>query len=215
MDNYGRQTTTSTAANQFSTFDSQLDYSQDLQYTTPSEDYWCDTCTLSYSDCLCYAASPISTHQSYSGYETPNSKSYTYSQTPYPATYPTSSASSTSSYYASSASSQSQSSYSPIAPAQTPGSGNRAHDSKPAETSPKRRKRKGSMPPAEAREKRLEQNRRSQRSFRDRQARLVVDLKQKVEILTEENEKLVNELSALGLRNQSHDSNSPGGYSNY
>ncbi|CZR54562.1 uncharacterized protein PAC_04446 [Phialocephala subalpina] len=212
MDNYGRQTTTLTAANQFSTFDSQLDYSQDLQYTTPNDDYWCDTCSLSYGDCLCYAASPVSTHQSYAGYETPNSKSYTYSQTPYPTTYSTSSASSTSSYYTSSASSQHQSSYSAIAPAQTPGSGNGAHDSTPTETSPKRGKRKGSMPPAEAREKRLEQNRRSQRSFRDRQARLVVDLKQKVEILTEENQKLANELSGLKI---SRDSNSPGGYSNY
>lgn len=43
----------------------------------------------------------------------------------------------------------------------------------------------------------------------------MVDLKQKVEILTEENEKLVNELSELGLRDPSRDSKSPGGYSSY
>lgn len=40
----------------------------------------------------------------------------------------------------------------------------------------------------------------------------MVDLKQKVEILTEENEKLANELSGLKI---SRDSNSPRGYSNY
>lgn len=135
-----------------STFDSQLDFSQDLQYTTPNDDYWCDTCTLPYSDCLCYATSPISTHQSSCGYQTPNGKTYDYSQIPYPTTYSASGASSTSSYYTSSASSQPQSSYSAIAPAQTPSSGNGTYDSTPSETSSKRGKRKGSMPPAEARE---------------------------------------------------------------
>ncbi|KAH9213137.1 hypothetical protein DL95DRAFT_390727 [Leptodontidium sp. 2 PMI_412] len=67
------------------------------------------------------------------------------------------------------------------------------------------------MAPAEAREKRLQQNRRSQRSFRDRQARLVEDLKSKVVVLTEENQKLVDELSALGLRDASRASSERAG----
>jgi cell shape-determining protein MreC len=43
-------------------------------------------------------------------------------------------------------------------------------------------------------QKRLEQNRKSQRSFRDRQAKLVEDLRGKIEVLEDENGKLREEL---------------------
>ncbi|KAH7417681.1 hypothetical protein BKA64DRAFT_658560 [Cadophora sp. MPI-SDFR-AT-0126] len=95
------------------------------------------------------------------------------------------------------------SNWSPIAPAEKSNDGNGAYGSCEFDASSKRGKRRGIMAPEEAREKRLQQNRRSQRSFRDRQAKMIEDLKTKVEVLTEENQKLVDELSALGLRDES------------
>ncbi|KUJ12866.1 uncharacterized protein LY89DRAFT_195516 [Mollisia scopiformis] len=216
MDRYSQQKNTGPATNQYSTFDQQFGYDQDSQNngSLASDEYWCQACALPFTECLCYIdSSPLSSQQNYSNYNAPQIKSLGYSQLAFPSTYATSSSSTTSSYYTT-ATGLSQPAYSTIAPATSSGEG--ARNLTPPESATKRKKRKGSMPPEEAREKRLEQNRRSQRHFRDRQARLVVDLKQKVEILTEENEKLVNELSKVSLRDSSRDSKSPGtDYSSY
>lgn len=47
-------------------------------------------------------------------------------------------------------------------------------------------------------QKRLQQNRRSQQSFRHRQAKLVQDLKGKVQELQKENEDLIRVISSFG-----------------
>jgi hypothetical protein len=196
-----------------SSFDPKIAYDDNFQYESgaPHGDYWCPSCGLSYSDCLCYSTSPISSYQDYPSYDTQQSKNYTNSQATYPPMYTTSNSSSPSAYYATSTPVTPQPSYSTIP--STTNSNKKSHTSTP-EPSSKRGKRKGSMPPDEAREKRLEQNRRSQRSFRDRQAKLVTELKQKVEVLTEENQKLANELS-IWRDSSARDSRSPGDYSNY
>ncbi|KAG4432120.1 hypothetical protein IFR05_012394 [Cadophora sp. M221] len=184
---------------------------------------WCHLCTLPSSDCFCnfptspgttYAYSPtgsaatVFSETAVNGYTfDPSSYDQAYDP-PYSGT--TSEPSPTPQYSApplTTAKLLPKTSWSPIAPAEKPNDGNGAYSTCEFDTSSNRGKRRGSMAPAEAREKRLQQNRRSQRSFRDRQARLVEDLKSKVVVLTEENQKLVDELSALGLRDASRASN--------
>ncbi|PVH82308.1 hypothetical protein DL98DRAFT_530403 [Cadophora sp. DSE1049] len=181
---------------------------------------WCHICTLPRSDCFCgFPASPGPIYD----YSPMNSTTttlpvtstngYTFDPSSYqpaydpPYTSPPSEVSSTSRssgpQYSTPKLLPKTSNWSPIAPADKSSDGNGAYSSCDFDMSSKHGKRRGVMAPEEAREKRLQQNRRSQRSFRDRQARMIEDLKTKVEVLTEENQKLVDELSALGLRDES------------
>jgi hypothetical protein len=190
----------------------------EFHINNPNETFWCQSCSLPHNDCVCsFAESSMITNQNFSKY-TASPVSYlevddmSWNRPQFRHSYPSSETSSVPPY--SSYSLQSTPALSVRQPSilreDTPTSQNGTEDSVPASPTTKRRPRRGAMSREQAhavsfqpqpdihrltkKQKRLEQNRRSQRSFRDRQAKLVEDLRGKIEVLEDENGKLRKEL---------------------
>jgi len=174
----------------------------EFHINNPNETFWCQSCSLPHNDCVCsFAETPIITYQNTSNY-TASPVSYlevddmSWNRPQFRHSYPSSETSSVPPY--SSYSLQSTPALSVRQPSilseDTPTSQNGTEDYMPTTPTTKRRPRRGAMSREQAHAKRLEQNRRSQRSFRDRQAKLVDDLRGKIEVLEDENGKLREEL---------------------
>jgi len=174
----------------------------EFHINNPNETFWCQSCSLPHNDCVCsFTDTAMITNQDFSGY-TASPASYLevndliWNRPHFRHSYPSSETSSVPPY--SSYSLQSTPALSVRQPSilseDTPTSQNGTEDSMTPSSPAKRRPRRGAMSREQAHAKRLEQNRRSQRSFRDRQAKLVEDLRGKVEVLEDENVKLREEL---------------------
>jgi len=174
----------------------------EFHVNNPNETFWCQSCSLPHNDCVCaFTGTQMITCQDFSGcVASPVSyldvNDLTWNRSQFGNSYTSSESSSVPPYsnyslLSTPALSVRQPS---IASDDTPTSQNSSEDSLSPSTTAKRRPRRGAMSKEQAHAKRLEQNRRSQRSFRDRQAKLVEDLKGKIETLEDENGQLREEL---------------------